>query len=110
MAPTLVRRSCPTEITAFSDRVGEFKAIGAEVVAMSVDSKFSHLAWTQLPRTKGGLGEMKIPILADINKTVRAHPAAAVLSTAQPTPRSVARLDQSVVCRPNFRSPRPTAR
>jgi len=44
---------CPTEIIAFSDRVKEFDAIGAKVAAVSVDSKFSHLAWTQLPRSKG---------------------------------------------------------
>lgn len=67
---------CPTEIVAFSDRVKEFKDIGCEVVAASVDSKFSHLAWTQLPRNKGGLGKMDIPILADLNKDVaRAYDA-----------------------------------
>lgn len=36
---------CPTEIIAFSDRIEEFKAINTEVVACSVDSKFTHLAW-----------------------------------------------------------------
>lgn len=36
---------CPTEIIAFSDRVEEFRAINCEVVACSVDSQFSHLAW-----------------------------------------------------------------
>ena len=36
---------CPTEIIAFSDRVEEFRAIGCEVIACSVDSEFSHLAW-----------------------------------------------------------------
>lgn len=36
---------CPTEIIAFSDRVSEFKAINTEVVAVSVDSQFTHLAW-----------------------------------------------------------------
>ncbi|KAH9245105.1 hypothetical protein BASA81_017442 [Batrachochytrium salamandrivorans] len=61
---------CPTEIIAFSDRIEEFKKIGAEVVAASVDSHFSHLAWTKQPRSEGGLGEMKIPILADITKTI----------------------------------------
>lgn len=61
---------CPTEIIAFSDRVEDFKKIGCEVVAASVDSKHSHLAWTKVPRKEGGLGEMKIPLLADINKEV----------------------------------------
>lgn len=61
---------CPTEITAFSDRVDEFKKLGAEIVGCSVDSKFSHLAWSNTPRKEGGLGEVKYPILADITKKV----------------------------------------
>lgn len=61
---------CPTEIIQYSDRVAEFNAIGAEVVAASVDSVFSHLAWTKQSRKEGGLGPMKIPILGDINKQV----------------------------------------
>ncbi|KAI8916864.1 thioredoxin-like protein [Entophlyctis helioformis] len=61
---------CPTEIIAFSDRIEEFKKLGVEVVAASVDSKFSHLAWVQTPRKAGGLGEMKIPIIADITKQI----------------------------------------
>lgn len=44
---------CPTEIIAFSERVEEFKALGAEVVGCSVDSKFSHLAWVNTPRREG---------------------------------------------------------
>jgi peroxiredoxin (alkyl hydroperoxide reductase subunit C) len=61
---------CPTEIIAFSDRADEFKALGAEVLAVSVDSHFSHLAWINTPRKSGGLGNMKIPILADLTKNV----------------------------------------
>ncbi|KAK2162023.1 hypothetical protein LSH36_106g04010, partial [Paralvinella palmiformis] len=56
---------CPTEIIAFSDRVEEFRAINCEVVACSTDSHFSHLAWINTPRKQGGLGSMKIPLLAD---------------------------------------------
>lgn len=61
---------CPTEITAFSDRMEEFKALNCEVVGCSVDSKFSHLAWTQQARDKGGLGKINYPLLADITKKV----------------------------------------
>jgi alkyl hydroperoxide reductase subunit AhpC len=61
---------CPTEIIAFSDRIADFKAIGAEVVGCSIDSKFSHLAWVNTPRKQGGLGEMKIPLLADVTKSI----------------------------------------
>ena len=41
---------CPTEITAFSDRHKEFKDINAEILGVSVDSQFSHLAWVQTDR------------------------------------------------------------
>jgi len=58
---------CPTEIIAFSDRSEEFRSINCEVVACSTDSHFSHLAWVNTPRKQGGLGNMKIPLLADKN-------------------------------------------
>lgn len=61
---------CPTEIIAFGDRVAEFAAINTAVVAASCDSKFTHLAWVNTPRSEGGLGSMGIPILADFNKEV----------------------------------------
>jgi alkyl hydroperoxide reductase subunit AhpC len=59
---------CPTEITAFSDRVDDFKKLGCEVVGASIDSQFSHLAWINTTREKGGLGEIRFPLLADVNK------------------------------------------
>ncbi|KAL6069342.1 cTPxI [Balamuthia mandrillaris] len=61
---------CPTELTALSDRIEEFKQLNTEVVAISVDSKFSHLAWTKMPRKEGGLGPMRIPLLSDITKSI----------------------------------------
>lgn len=61
---------CPTELTAFSDRAAEFEAQNTAVVGVSVDSCFSHLAWTQLPRNKGGLGKMSIPLIGDISKAM----------------------------------------
>ncbi|GFO46267.1 thioredoxin-dependent peroxide reductase, mitochondrial [Plakobranchus ocellatus] len=61
---------CPTEIIAFSDNVDKFKAINAEVVGVSTDSHFSHLAWINTPRKQGGLGDLKYPLLADFNKTI----------------------------------------
>ena len=36
---------CPTEIIAFSDAAEDFRKIGCEVIAASVDSHFSHFAW-----------------------------------------------------------------
>jgi len=61
---------CPTEIIAFSEAAAQFKKINCEVIAASTDSVFSHLAWTNTDRKQGGLGEMKIPILADTNHAV----------------------------------------
>jgi len=58
---------CPTEILSFSDRAAEFQAAGAEVLGVSVDSHFSHLAWINTPRKAGGLGgSLNIPLLADL--------------------------------------------
>ncbi len=59
---------CPTEIIAFSDRLDEFEEIGAKVLGVSVDSQFTHLAWKNTPRNKGGLGEIRYPLLADLTK------------------------------------------
>uniref|UniRef100_A0A8C5Q418 Peroxiredoxin-2 n=1 Tax=Leptobrachium leishanense TaxID=445787 RepID=A0A8C5Q418_9ANUR len=61
---------CPTEIIAFSDHVEDFQKINCEVIAVSVDSHFSHLAWTNVPRKDGGLGSMKIPLLSDLKHTI----------------------------------------
>lgn len=61
---------CPTEILAFSDRVEEFKKINAEVVAVSIDSKFSHLAWSKTPRKDGGIENVKYPLVADLTKQI----------------------------------------
>lgn len=61
---------CPTEIIAFSNRMEDFKKIGAEVIACSVDSHFTHLAWVNTPRNKGGLGELNIPLLSDLDKSI----------------------------------------
>lgn len=56
---------CPTEIKEFSKRVAEFKQLGADVVSVSVDSKFSHLAWQEQ-----ALGKIAYPMLSDITKRV----------------------------------------
>ena len=63
---------CPTEILAFSDRVDEFRQAGAEIVGVSIDSKFTHLAWTEKPREEGGISGLQYPLASDLNKTVSA--------------------------------------
>ena len=61
---------CPTEITAFSDRHSEFKALNTEILGVSVDSQFSHLAWIQSDRKSGGIGDLNYPLVADLKKTI----------------------------------------
>ncbi|XP_065359398.1 peroxiredoxin-2 [Calliphora vicina] len=61
---------CPTEIIAFSDRIKEFREINTEVIACSVDSHFTHLAWINTPRKEGGLGNVKIPLLSDLTHKI----------------------------------------
>lgn len=61
---------CPTEILAFSDRVKEFKKLNAEVIAASIDSHFTHLAWINTPRKEGGLGKINIPLVSDITHSI----------------------------------------
>ena len=61
---------CPTEITAFSDRYADFSSRNTEVLGVSVDSQFSHLAWVQTDRKNGGLGDIAYPLVADLNKTI----------------------------------------
>ncbi|KAF9994509.1 Peroxiredoxin-2 [Entomortierella chlamydospora] len=61
---------CPTEIIAFSEAIGRFNGLKTAVLACSCDSEFSHLAWVNTPRTQGGLGEMKIPIISDFTKKI----------------------------------------
>jgi len=61
---------CPTEIIAFSDAAKSFEALGVQLLGVSVDSHFSHLAWRNLPRTEGGLGQIDYPLIADLNKSI----------------------------------------
>uniref|UniRef100_A0A7S2UTI0 Thioredoxin domain-containing protein n=1 Tax=Fibrocapsa japonica TaxID=94617 RepID=A0A7S2UTI0_9STRA len=61
---------CPTEITAFSDNIGAFRKLGCEVVGCSGDSQFCHLYWTKIPRSRGGVGKLEFPLLADVTRSV----------------------------------------
>jgi len=63
---------CPTEIIAFSEAVEQFEGLGVQVLGCSVDSHFSHLAWRNTPRKQGGIGEIKYPLIADLDKTIAA--------------------------------------
>lgn len=61
---------CPTEIVTFSDNYSKFKELNAEIIGVSVDSHFTHLAWVNTSRKQGGLGELCYPLLSDLSKNV----------------------------------------
>ena len=61
---------CPTELLAFQERLSDFEKIGVQVVGCSIDSKFSHWAWLQTPKDKGGIQGVTYPIVADLSKTI----------------------------------------
>lgn len=61
---------CPSEIIAFDNRIDEFKKRGAEVIGVSVDSQFSHFAWKNTPVEKGGIGNIRFPLVADLTKSI----------------------------------------
>jgi alkyl hydroperoxide reductase subunit AhpC len=61
---------CPTEIIAFSDAIEEFEKRNVQVLGISVDSHYSHFAWRNTPRSAGGIGAIKYPLVADLNKKI----------------------------------------
>ncbi|MGK7898247.1 MAG: peroxiredoxin [Xenococcus sp. (in: cyanobacteria)] len=61
---------CPTEIIAFSDRYKEFSTLKTEILGVSVDSEFSHLAWIQTDKKEGGIGDIDYPLISDIKKEI----------------------------------------
>lgn len=61
---------CPSEIIAFDNRLEDFKKRGVEVIGVSVDSHFTHLAWKQTPVEKGGIGNVRYPLVADLTKQI----------------------------------------
>ncbi|MCH9811501.1 peroxiredoxin [bacterium] len=58
---------CPTELHAFQERYEEFKSLGVELVGCSRDSHFTHLAWLETPKAKGGIEGVKYPLVADMD-------------------------------------------
>ena len=61
---------CPTELTTFSDKIGDFAGIGAEIIGVSTDSVHSHRAWLRTPREQNGVEGLKYPLASDITKQV----------------------------------------
>jgi len=61
---------CPSEILAFNKKLGEFKSRNTEVIGVSVDSRFTHLAWKKTPLDEGGIGDIQYPLVEDLNKNI----------------------------------------
>ena len=61
---------CPSELIAFDHRLEEFKKRGVEVIGVSIDSQFTHLAWKNTPVEKGGVGQLRYPMVADIKHEI----------------------------------------
>ena len=57
---------CPSELIAFDHRLADFTSRGVEVIGCSIDSQFTHLAWKNTPIDKGGIGQVKYTLVADI--------------------------------------------
>ena len=61
---------CPSEILAFNKKLDEFKKRNTEVIGVSVDSKFTHLAWKNTKLEDGGIGNIQYPLVSDLNKNI----------------------------------------
>jgi peroxiredoxin 2/4 len=61
---------CPSEIIAFDQALSRFKAKQCEVIGVSVDSQYTHLAWKNTPRDRGGIGNVQYPLVADLRKEI----------------------------------------
>ncbi|MEF3192442.1 MAG: peroxiredoxin [Campylobacterales bacterium] len=61
---------CPSELIAFDHRLNEFHERGINVIAVSVDSHYTHLAWKNTPVERGGIGQVRYPMVADLTKKI----------------------------------------
>lgn len=61
---------CPSEIIAFDKALDKFKAKNTEVIGVSVDSQYTHFAWKNTEPKKGGIGQIRYPLVADLNKNI----------------------------------------
>lgn len=61
---------CPSELIALDNRIDEFHQRNVEVIAVSIDSQFTHNAWRNTPIEKGGIGPVKYTMVADVNHAI----------------------------------------
>jgi peroxiredoxin (alkyl hydroperoxide reductase subunit C) len=61
---------CPTELHAFQEQLAAFNQLDAEVIGCSVDSCYTHLAWSKQPQSKGGIEGVEYPLVSDLSKEI----------------------------------------
>jgi peroxiredoxin (alkyl hydroperoxide reductase subunit C) len=61
---------CPSEILAFDRALEQFKEKNCEILGVSVDSQYTHFAWRNTPVQSGGIGKIKFPLVADLDKSI----------------------------------------
>lgn len=61
---------CPTEIIAFDTKLNEFNKRDTEIIGVSVDSVYTHLAWKKTPVEKGGIGNIKYTLVSDLRRKI----------------------------------------
>jgi peroxiredoxin (alkyl hydroperoxide reductase subunit C) len=61
---------CPSEILAFDRKVEEFNKKDCELLGVSVDSHFTHLAWKQTDTKNGGIGNIRYSLVSDLTKDI----------------------------------------
>jgi peroxiredoxin 2/4 len=61
---------CPSELLAFHNRIKDFQGKKTQVVGCSIDSHFTHMAWTNTAVEQGGVGKLAYPLVSDLNKSI----------------------------------------
>ena len=61
---------CPTELHAFQDKLSEFEKRNAQLIGCSIDSCYSHYAWLNTPKERGGIQGVEYPLVSDLSKTI----------------------------------------
>ena len=59
-----------TELIQLNDRISDFRQLSTQILAISIDSPFSHLHYLSSNRSQGGLGKLHYPLVSDLNQTI----------------------------------------
>jgi len=80
---------CTTEFTAFARHYDDFQAINTDLLGLSIDSYYSHVAWVRNIKERFGV-DIQFPIIEDLSMKVAnaygmIHPGAADTSAVRAT-------------------------